>query len=133
MSKGGTTRIEDALLEPYFVKIVNGNYEIHKKHTPKNGGQPYEKFVAVKTSMLNAVGAIAKHKLSVRRKTKKVMMLADYVAEIKEMRKMVEMFLDDDSVERKITKLENKVSLLEAELKKLKVKTQEAGAIDLEL
>lgn len=121
MSKGGTTRIEDALLEPYFIKIVNGNYEIHRKHVPKDETKkPYEKFVSVKTTMLNAIGSIAKHKLSVKRRTKKVIALSEYVSEIREMRKLIMLFVDEDSPEKKIVKLENKISLLEAEIKSIK-------------
>lgn len=121
--KGGTTRIEDQMLEPFFIKIVNGNYEIHRKHIPKDATKnTYEKFVAVKTTMLNAIGAIAKHKLSLKRRTKKVIALADYINEIKEMKKLIMLFIDEDSPEKKIIKLENKVSLLDAEVKLLKSK-----------
>lgn len=105
------TIIEDERLEPYFIKLVNSSYEVHQKHTPKNeGGNPYTKFVCSKDGIRQAVMAVVKRKLALKRRTKKTMRLEEYLAEVKVQTEMVESLLDDDSPERQIRllKKENK-------------------------
>lgn len=116
--------ISDERISPYFVKIVNSSYEVHQRHAPKDANKKeYTKFICVKTSIRAALIEIAKRKLAVKRRTKKQILLADYMKELEVMQKMVEELLDDDSPERKIKALEKRVHLLENDLKIIKSHT----------
>ncbi len=116
--------IKDDRLSPYFIKLVNSSYEIHQTHTPKNGGKEYTKLVCTNDTIRRAVMSIVKRKMSLNRKTKKVIALQEYLDEFKRMKDVVETLLDDDSPERQIRKLTVRIVKLENVINSLKVKDE---------
>jgi hypothetical protein len=107
--------IEDERLAPYFIKLVNSSYEVHQKHTPKDADKKeYTKFICSKDTIESAVGAIAKRKLAQKRRTKRTILLSEYLQDLKKMNSVMEELIGEDSVEKRIRSLAKRVAQLEA-------------------
>ena len=126
------TEIKDKRLEPYFIKIVHSNYEVHKMHVSKKDGATYTKFVSTRTSLKSAIFAIANLKVSEKRKTKKTALLQEYLDDIRKVQSLLDSVLSEESIEKKVAsmsekilQLSNKVSELEKEILRLKPKEQD--------
>lgn len=112
--------IIDERLEPYFIKIINSSYEVHKKHTPKDDSKKqYTKFICSRTTIESAVGVIVKAKLTATRRTKKTILLKEYLTDLKSINKLLEEVIGEDSLFARVRKLEARVAELEKPSSKL--------------